>query len=155
MFRKPGVAKAALPLVSLPHHRVSVKKTLLLLAGWLALLLGLVGAILPGLPTTPFVLLAAACFAQASPRLHRRLLEHRWLGPMVRDWETHHSLPRRVKWFASSTMLVMVGVSVWQFGGHPWLQAATLSGGLLGALVVWRIPTRQPGTEPAAAEPRR
>ena len=121
-----------------------MKKTLLLLVGWLALVLGLIGAILPGLPTTPFVLLAAACFANASPRLHRRLLEHRWLGPMVRDWEKHHSLPLRVKCFAIGSMLVMVGISVWQFSNHPWLQAITLISGILGALVVWRIPQRRP-----------
>lgn len=121
-----------------------LKKPLLIAAGCLCLLLGLLGVLLPGLPTTPFVLLAAACFARASPRLHRQLLEHRWLGPLVRDWERHRSLPLRVKWLASGTMLTMVGVSVWQFGGHPWLQGATLAGGLLGALVVWRLPTRRP-----------
>jgi uncharacterized membrane protein YbaN (DUF454 family) len=98
---------------------------------------------LPGLPTTPFVLLAAACFARASPRLHRWLTQHRFLGPMVRDWEAHRSLPLRVKWIAISMMGAMVLLSAWQLGGRPWLQGTVLALGLVGAWVVWRIPTRR------------
>ena len=105
-------------------------------------MLGLLGAVLPGLPTTPFVLLAAACFAKASPRLHRWLLQQRWLGPMVRDWEAHHSMPLRIKWLASGMMTLMVGVSAWQLAERPGLQAAVLVAGLIGCVVVWRIPTR-------------
>jgi hypothetical protein len=48
-------------------------------------------------PTTPFILLAAACCARASPRLHAWLLNHRWMGPMLRDWERDRSLTRRTK----------------------------------------------------------
>jgi uncharacterized membrane protein YbaN (DUF454 family) len=116
---------------------------LLVAAGLLALGLGLIGVVLPGLPTTPFVLLAAACFARASPRLHRWLTHHRFLGPMVRDWEAHRSLPLRVKWIAISMMGAMVLLSAWQLGGRPWLQGTVLALGLVGAWVVWRIPTRR------------
>jgi uncharacterized membrane protein YbaN (DUF454 family) len=77
------------------RKRPSLRQALLVAAGLLALGLGLIGVVLPGLPTTPFVLLAAACFAKASPRLHRWLTQHRYLGPMVRDWEAHRSLPLR------------------------------------------------------------
>ncbi|HYR26440.1 MAG TPA: YbaN family protein [Aquabacterium sp.] len=120
-----------------------VRRLALVAAGVLSLLLGLLGAVLPGLPTTPFVLLAAACFAKASPRLHHWLLHHRWLGPMVRDWEAHHSLPLRIKWLASGMMAVMVGLSVWQLSARPWVQAGVLLAGLIGCAVVWRIPTRR------------
>lgn len=122
--------------------RVRLKRALLVGAGLLSLLLGLLGAVLPGLPTTPFVLLAAACFAKASPRLHRWLVQHRWLGPMVRDWEANHSLPLRIKWLASGMMALMVGVSAWQLAERPVVQAAVLMAGLVGCIVVWRIPTR-------------
>ena len=122
--------------------RARLQRALLVGAGVLSLLLGLLGAVLPGLPTTPFVLLAAACFAKASPRLHRWLLQHRWLGPMVRDWEAHHTLPLRIKWLASGMMALMVGASAWQLAERPGVQAAVLVAGLIGCVVVWRIPTR-------------
>ncbi len=120
-----------------------VRQALLVTAGVISLGLGLLGVVLPGLPTTPFVLLAAACFAKASPRLHQWLTCHRFLGPMVRDWEAHHSLPLRVKWISTTLMMSMVGLSAWQFMGRPWLQSVLLGFGLLGAWVVWRIPTRR------------
>jgi len=121
----------------------TLRQTLLVAAGLLALGLGVIGIVLPGLPTTPFVLLAAACFARASPRLHRWLTNHRYLGPMVRDWEANRSLPLRVKWIAISMMGTMVLLSAWQFNGRAWLQGTVLALGLVGAWVVWRIPTRR------------
>lgn len=120
-----------------------LRRSLLVVAGVISLGLAVAGAILPGLPTTPFVLLAAACFAKSSPRLHAWLLAHRWLGPMVRDWESHHSLPLKVKWLATAMMLAMVSVSAWQLAGKPWLAGAIVVAGLIGAAVVWRIPTRR------------
>ena len=57
------------------------------LLGFLFLGLALLGVFLPLLPTTPFVLVAAACFAQSSERMHRWILTNRTFGPMVRDWE--------------------------------------------------------------------
>lgn len=119
------------------------QRWLLTLAGVLALGLGVVGIVVPGLPTTPFVLLAAACFAKASPRLHAWLLAHRYLGPMVRDWEAHRSLPLRIKWLSTTLMTVMVALSAWNLAGRPLLQALVLGLGAVGAWVVWRIPTRQ------------
>ena len=123
--------------------RVRLKRAMLVGAGLLSLLLGVLGAVLPGLPTTPFVLLAAACFAKASPRLHRWLVQHRWLGPMVRDWEAHRSMPLRIKWLASGMMVLMVGVSAWQLAERPIVQAVVLVAGVIGCVVVWRIPTRR------------
>ena len=120
------------------------KRWALVAAGLLSLVLAVLGVVLPGLPTTPFVLMAAACFAKASPRLHHWLVNHRQLGPMVRDWEAHRSLPLRIKWLSTTLMTAMVLLSAWQFRGQPWLQVSLLTLGALGAWVVWRIPTRQP-----------
>ena len=116
---------------------------LLWLAGTVSLALGLIGVVLPGLPTTPFVLLAAACYAKASPRLHAWLLNHRFLGPMVRDWEQHRSLTRRTKTVAIGSMVVMVGLSAWGFRHQPWVLAALLAAAAVGLVVVARIPTRE------------
>ena len=109
-----------------------------------SLVLGLIGVVLPGLPTTPFVLLAAACYAKASPRLHAALLNHRWTGPMLRDWESDRSLTRRSKTIAVGSMLLMVSFSIWSFRGRVIAQLVLLALGLIGAWVVLRIPTRKP-----------
>lgn len=122
--------------------RSRLKRWLLVASGGLALALAALGVLLPGLPTTPFVLLAAGCFAKASPRMHAWLVQHRWLGPMVRDWEANRSLPLRVKWLSTALMAVMVGLSAWQLLHRPWAAAAVVAVGAIGAWVVWRIPTR-------------
>lgn len=124
-------------------HRSRLVRGLLWAAGSLALLLGVIGIVLPGLPTTPFILLAAACYAKASPRLHRWLLNHRLTGPMLRDWETHRSLTRRNKIVAVVSMAVMVSVSIWSFRGRVVVQLVLLATAAIGAWVVLRIPTRK------------
>ncbi len=112
------------------------------IAGSIALLLGLIGIFLPGLPTTPFVLLAAGCFAKASPRLHQWMLQHHLLGPMLRNWQEHRSLTKRTKWVAIVSMGLTISVSMWTFSGQPWIQIGLLTLAALGATMVLRIPTR-------------
>jgi len=123
-------------------------RCLLWLAGMVSLGLGIVGMVLPGLPTTVFVLIAAACFARASPRLHDWLRTHRWFGPMVQDWETHHDMTRRAKTWAIGSMVLMVGLSSWTLREQPWVMGAVLAAGAVGVWVVgWRIATR-PASKP-------
>ena len=125
-----------------PDDTPRAVRWLLWLAGTVSLGLGILGVVLPGLPTTPFVLLAAACYAKASPRLHCWLRAHRLFGPMVRDWEEHRSLTRRTKRIAQGTMLVMVAISAWGLRERPVLLAVVLVAALIGVWVVARIPTR-------------
>jgi uncharacterized membrane protein YbaN (DUF454 family) len=139
---KATAAEPAAKPVQEPHRSPTVR-ALLWLAGSVSLALGIVGIILPGLPTTPFILLAAACYAKASPRLHQWLLNHRWFGPMLRDWESDRSLTRRTKTVAVVSMLVMVSFSIWTFHGRLAVQLVLLVTGAIGAFVVLRIPTRK------------
>jgi uncharacterized membrane protein YbaN (DUF454 family) len=70
---------------------------LLIICSSLFLLLGFVGIFLPGLPTTPFVLLAAACYARSSPRFYNWLMNHRIFGPPLRQWIEYRCIPLRAK----------------------------------------------------------
>lgn len=118
-------------------------RPVLWVAGTLALLLGIIGIVVPGLPTTPFVLLAGACYVRASPRAHAWLLRNRTFGPILREWERHHSVAPRIKRIALTTMALTASFSIWFFAGMPWLQGLVLSAMLFGAYVVWRLPSRQ------------
>lgn len=78
--------------------------------GWLCVGLAMVGAVLPLLPTVPFLLLAAFCFARSSPRVHKWLVEHPKFGPPIADWRKRGAIRRRVKWYA--TMSIAVGFAI-------------------------------------------
>jgi uncharacterized membrane protein YbaN (DUF454 family) len=61
---------------------------------------------------------------------------------MLREWEQHHSIPRRIKRIALSAMALTAGFSLWFFAGRPWLQALVVAGVLVGTIVVLRLPSR-------------
>ncbi|WP_285423323.1 YbaN family protein [Pseudomonas sp. efr-133-TYG-103a] len=81
--------------------------------GWLSVALGVVGIFLPVLPTTPFLLLAAACFARSSPRFYHWLVDHPRLGPWIRDYLQGNGIPLRGKVYAIGLMWLSIGFSCW------------------------------------------
>jgi len=89
-----------------------VRKWLLLSAGILAVGLGVVGVFVPLLPTTPFLLLAAACFARSSDRHYEWLLNHRWMGAYVRNYREHRATTRRVKVVTMALLWGSIGYAV-------------------------------------------
>lgn len=118
-------------------------RVILWCVGAISLALGVAGIFLPLLPTTPFVLLTAACWARASPRFHRRLLDHPRFGPLIYNWERHRSLPRRAKITAIVLMAISVGLSAYLVRDKLWLQL-TIAGIVLAIAVwLWRLPTRE------------
>lgn len=124
------------------RSRSRLVRSLFNLAGTLALGLGLVGIFLPLLPTTPFVLLAAACYARGSEHFHRWLLANRTFGPMVFEWEQHRSLPYRTKITAIALMSTTMAISITFFVGPAWLKATLALFGVGLAVWMYRIPSR-------------
>lgn len=118
-----------------------VVRALLVVAGTVAVGLAVLGAFLPILPTTPFLLLAAACYARASRRLHARLLDSATFGPTIRAWQQSRSIPRRVKRIALVTIALSFALSIAVVG----LLWARLAMGALGiVLLVWMASRPEP-----------
>lgn len=117
-------------------------------AGLLSLLCGLAGVVLPLVPTVPFMLLAAFCFARSSERLHDWLVHHPRFGPAIRDWRTHRAIGRRGKKLATWSVAAAFFLSVY-LAAPAWAlgtQAVALS---LVMLFIW---TRPEGPQDAQAE---
>lgn len=91
--------------------------------------LGIAGAFLPVLPTTPFMILAAACFARSSTRLENWLLGHSRFGPLLRDWRARGAIPRRAKF--ASLLGTMAGYALFWLGASPGPLLAVAVAGLM------------------------
>ncbi|MEM9438072.1 MAG: YbaN family protein [Pseudomonadota bacterium] len=111
--------------------------------GALALALGGLGVVLPVLPTTPFVILAAFAFAKGSPRVARYLEEHRVFGPMIADWRAHGAIATRYKLIA---LIMMGGALLLSFylGFPGWVIAVQAVCIALAALFILSRPSGEP-----------
>jgi len=112
-------------------------------AGWVAVTLGAIGVVVPGLPTTVFFIIAASCFARSSPRFERWVLNLPKVGPLVRDHRAGLGMPRRAKFWAVGTMLVFAGASA-VTAGDAILSLSIAGLAAIGAwYVTYRVPTRE------------
>lgn len=116
-----------------------MQRTILIIIGWLAVVLGTLGVVLPLLPTTPFILLAAWCFARSSPRFHHWLLYRSWFGGYLRHWQKHRAMPLGAKPRAIAFILITFAVSLWLVN-MMWVRILLLA--ILACLLIfmWRIP---------------
>jgi uncharacterized membrane protein YbaN (DUF454 family) len=115
-----------------------MRRHLYLIAGFLSIGLGAIGAFLPLLPTVPFMILAAFCFARSSPRLEAKLLNHAQFGPHIRRWRERGAISRRGKQaalaaFAFSVVLALL-LSPW-----PWF-LIPVAAALVGGSWIWTRP---------------
>ncbi|MEA3541129.1 MAG: YbaN family protein [Pseudomonadota bacterium] len=115
-----------------------MRRHLYLMAGFVSIGLGAIGAFLPLLPTVPFMILAAFCFARSSPRLEAKLLDHRQFGPHIRRWREHGAISRRGKVaalaaFGFSIALALI-LSPW-----PWF-LVPVAAALIGGSWIWTRP---------------
>lgn len=131
-------------------HRSRLVRALFWIAGTIALLLGIAGIFLPLLPTTPFVLLAAACYARASARFYNALLNNPTLGPLVVEWRRHRSIPYRTKLYAVVLMSLTLAASTIFFVRNGYAQAGLAVLGVALAVWLYRVPSRD---DPRRAAP--
>ncbi|MFH1775134.1 MAG: YbaN family protein [Chloroflexota bacterium] len=87
-------------------------RILLITAGTLFVGLGIIGIFVPILPTTPFLLLAAACYARSSPRFYDWLLNNRWFGSYLKNYLQGKGVPLRVKVITIALLWVTIGCSI-------------------------------------------
>ncbi|MHA7819669.1 MAG: YbaN family protein [Erythrobacter sp.] len=95
-------------------------RRLYLVTGIVCVVLGAIGAVLPLLPTVPFLLLAAFCFARSNPAWEQRILDHPTWGPQIADWRTRRAISRKAKIAAIATIAAGVGFT-WFTLGFPWV----------------------------------
>ena len=122
-------------------HRSPLIRAVFLAIGILALALGLLGIFLPVLPTTPFVLLAAACFARGSEPLHNWLLAHRIAGPIIVEWRERRSMPPGIKPWAFLMIVLSFGLSIALMESF-WHRALLASIAAVLVALLWRVPVR-------------
>ena len=115
-------------------------KLALNIIGVLAVLLGIIGIFLPLLPTTPFLLLAAACFARSNERMHRWLLSHGVFGEYLRNYEAGRGIPARAKALALVMMWSSLGYAIWRYD-HGLLRVLLLAVGTGVSIYLLRLPT--------------
>ena len=110
-----------------------------LVCGAISLAIGVVGIVLPLLPTTPFVLLAAYCFSLGSVKYEHWLLTHPRFGPMVRNWRANRAVPLRIKQIALITMVLSSGFAWWTLPAQVGWIPGTLC--TVVGIWLWRLPT--------------
>ncbi len=106
LFLKPSIAFSHL------YHNTIIIRYLFILLGWFFIFLAALGVVLPGLPTTPFILLAAYLFARSSERFHIWLSGHKIFGPIISNWERDKSIPRKSKYLALGSIIITGGISL-------------------------------------------
>ncbi|MCD4732911.1 YbaN family protein [bacterium] len=120
-------------------------KWLLVIAGSLSLGLGILGIILPVLPTTPFLLLSAACYVRGSARLYRWLLSTKHLGNYIRAWREKKGIALGLKISIISLMLITIAITVIFFINALWLRILLGVIALLVTYHILRLPTYRRG----------
>ena len=112
---------------------------LLKISGMFFVVLAFIGAFLPLLPTTPFLIVAAACFAKSSPRMHKMLLANKVFGPMIYHWEQSRSIPKRAKIISLSSILIATSWSCYILP-VMWLKILVVVLVAWPVVFLWRLP---------------
>ena len=115
-------------------------KVLLIIVGWISIALGVIGIVLPLLPTTPFILLAAACFARSSKKFHYWITHHALFGPIINNFQNGQGIPRKVKIKVIVFIWITLGISIY-FLSNQWARLIIFIMGIGLTTFLWRIPS--------------
>ncbi|MCU7877464.1 MAG: YbaN family protein [Candidatus Thiodiazotropha sp. (ex Lucinoma borealis)] len=119
--------------------RKFLQNYLLVILGWLFTILGIIGALLPVLPTTPFLIVALAFFSKSSPRFHKMLLNNIWFGPILKQWEDKKTLSRQTKYKAYFLIIITFSISTAIINNNIQLQLLLVGTAIALLFFIWRI----------------
>jgi len=113
-----------------------MRKVLLITGGTISLIFGILGIFIPGLPTTPFLLLTAALYIRSSPKLYKWLISNKYLGKYILNYRRRKGMTRKQKIYAISLMWIMITISA-GFLVHPLSVRLIIAGaGIIGTIVM-------------------
>lgn len=113
-----------------------MRKVLLIVAGSVSLFLGVLGIFVPGLPTTPFMLLTGFLFAKSSPRLYNWLLMNKYLGKYILNYQRRKGMTLRQKIYALTLMWVMIAISAGLLVHSLPVRIVIIVAGIVGTVVM-------------------
>ena len=124
----------------------------LIAAGILSVIVAVIGIFLPVVPTTPLLLLAAACFMRSSQRLYRWLTTHKLFGKAILDYQRHRVVSRRAKTMALIFLWATIGSTVVFAIDALWLRVLLTGIAIAVTMHITRLPSRRPDPAPHAVE---
>lgn len=128
---------------NLQLSRSRIVRWLLITAGSICVALAFIGILIPILPTTPFLLLASACFARSSERFYNWMIENPYFGRFIRDWREKKGIPLVTKYWAISLLTLTLGSSIVLFIPLVPVKVGLAVVGVAVSTYIWRLPTRE------------
>lgn len=124
-----------------PHIATGWRRAIYLVIAGVFFVLGVMGVFVPGLPATPFLLLTSYFLVRSSPHLNERLLNSRWVGPILVDWQQRGGVRSSVKWKAIILVLIALSATIY-FASYSaiWIAVVAIAAAI-GIVVIWRLPT--------------
>jgi len=121
---------------------MTLKKIILVFLGTVSLVIGVIAVFIPGLPTTPFLLLTAGLYMKSSEKLYKKLISNKYLGPYILEFQSNKGMTRRTKLHAIGTMWVMIAISCVFFTRSFSIILLVISIGIIGTIVMgFIVPT--------------
>ena len=111
-------------------------KIIYIFLGTVSLVIGVIAIFIPGLPTTPFLLLTAGLYMRSSPRLYRFIITNKYIGPIIQDFQKKRGMTRITKLRAIGTMWLMIGISVIFLIDSLTIDLIVIAVGVIGTVVM-------------------
>ncbi len=117
-------------------------KSILIIIGTISLSLGIIGIVVPGLPTTPFLLLTAGLYLRSSNKLYNKVISNKWIGPYIVRYNENKGMSAGLKLYAVSLMSLMITISCMLFINSTSIRLIIIGLGIIGAIVmIFIVPT--------------